>query len=103
MESEIDHRSKAYSGIAPDGFKVGAKCLVFSSARKKDVSDKLQSGWRGPFIIGKKLSDISYQVKADPDIENPPRPPKGIISLSRMKLVRKCKTVNETTERIEDN
>ena len=57
---DIDHRSRAYSGIAPEGFKVSAKCMVFTPARKKNVSDKLTSGWSGPFIISKKLSEILY-------------------------------------------
>lgn len=86
-KNDIDHRSRAYSGIAPDEFKVGAKCLIFTPSRKKNVSDKLTSGWSGPFIISKKLSEILYKVKADPDSENASKPPRGIISLSRMKLV----------------
>ena len=86
-KNDIDRRSRAYSGIAPDEFKVGAKCLIFTPSRKKNVSDKLTSGWSGPFIISKKLSEILYKVKADPDSENASKSPRGIISLSRMKLV----------------
>ena len=86
MKNNIDHRSRAYSGIAPEEFKVGTKCLIFTPLRKKNVSDKLTSGWSGPFIISKKLSEILYKVKADPSSENASRPPRGIISLSRMKL-----------------
>ena len=86
-KNDIDHRSRAYSGISPEEFKVGAKCLIFTPSRKKNVSDKLTSGWSGPFIISKKLSEILYKVKADPNSENASKPPRGIISLSRMKLV----------------
>ena len=86
-KNDIDRRSRAYSGIAPDEFKVGAKCLIFTPSRKKNVSDKLTSGWSGPFIISKKLSEILYKVKADPGSKNASKPPRGIISLSRMKLV----------------
>ena len=85
-KNDIDHRSRAYSGIAPEEFKVGTKCLIFTPSRKKNVSDKLTSGWSGPFIISKKLSEILYKVKADPSSENASKPPRGIISLSRMKL-----------------
>ena len=69
-KNDIDHRSRAYSGIAPDGFKVGAKCLVFTPSRKKNVSDKLSSGWMGPFIITKKLSEVLYKVKTDSENGN---------------------------------
>ena len=86
-KNDIDHRSRAYSGIAPDDFKVGAKCLVFTPSRRKNVSDKLVSGYKGPYIISEKISDILYRVKADPSFPNNPKPPKGIIGLSRMKLV----------------
>ena len=93
-KNDIDHRSRAYSGIAPDEFKVGAKCLIFTPSRKKNVSDKLTSGWSGPFIISKKLSEILYKVKADPGSKNASKPPRGIISLSRMKLVHDSHTSN---------
>ena len=33
-KNDIDHRSRAYSGIAPEGFEVGAKCMVFTTAKK---------------------------------------------------------------------
>ena len=88
-KNDIDHRSRAYSGIAPEGFKVGAKCMIFTPARRKNVSDKLTSGWTGPFVISKKLSEILYKVRTDPDNGSATKSPKGIISLSRMKLVGK--------------
>ena len=52
------------------------------------MSDKLQMGYRGPFIISEKLSDILYKVKADTSHPNPPKPPGGIISPSRMKIMK---------------
>ena len=97
-KNDIDSRSRDYSGIAPEKFKVGAKCLVFTPSRKKNISDKLTSGWSGPYIISKKLSEILYKVKADPNNENASKPPKGIISLSRMKLAAKdCHTSDESS------
>ena len=39
--------------------------MVFTPARKKNVSDKLTSGWSGPFIISKKLSEILYKAKLE--------------------------------------
>ena len=85
-KNDIDHRSRAYTGIAPEEFKVGAKCLVFTPQRSKHTSDKLQSAWKGPYIISEKLSDILYRVKADPNNIVRQRPPKGIVTLSRLKL-----------------
>ena len=86
-KKDIDHRSRAYSAIAPDEFKIGAKVLVFTPSRKKFVSDKLVSAWKGPFLISKKLSDIMYKVKEDPENIKAGRPPKGVIGLSRLKIV----------------
>merc|ERR1712015_111218 len=77
-KSDTHHRSRAYSGIAPDGFKVGAKCLVFTPQRSKNTSDKLQSGWKGPYIISEKLREILYKVQADPNNTDRQRQPKGI-------------------------
>ena len=93
-KNDIDHRSRAYSGIATEGFKVRAKCLVFTPSRKKNVSDKLSSGWMGPFIKTKKLSEALYKVKTDSENgdKNGPKLPRGIISLSRMKLIGKNET-----------
>ena len=66
--------------------------MVFTPERKKDVSDKLTRGWSGPFIISKKLSEILYKVRTDSDNESATKSPKGIISLSRMKLVGRDET-----------
>ena len=77
------------------GFKVGAKCMVFVPARKKNVSDKLSSGWSGPFIISKKLSETLYKVRAGPDNGSATKPLKRIISLSRMRLVERDDTTSE--------
>ena len=44
-KNNIDHRSRAYSGIDPEEVKDGAKCMVFTPARRKNVSDKLTSDW----------------------------------------------------------
>ena len=85
-KNDIDHRSRAYTGIAPERFKVGAKCLVFTPQRSKHTSDKLQSAWKGPYIISEKLSDILYKVTADPNNAVKQKPPKGIVTLSRLKL-----------------
>lgn len=57
-ENAIDRRLRGHSGIAPEEFKVAAKCMVFTSSRKKNVSDELTSGWLGPFIISKTVSEI---------------------------------------------
>ena len=86
-KADIDHRSRSYSGIEPDEFKVGARVLVFTPSRKKGTSDKLTSAWTGPFLLADKYSPILYRLKQDPSNMEAGRPPKGIVALSRLKLV----------------
>ena len=84
---DFEHKTRAYSGIAPDEFKPGVRVLVFTPSRTKSTSDKLQSPWTGPFRISKKVSDILYELQRDgPDSSLGRKAPVGIISLSRLKL-----------------
>ncbi|KAL3853042.1 hypothetical protein ACJMK2_016626 [Sinanodonta woodiana] len=44
-------------------FKPGDSVWVYTPQRKPGLSSKLQSWWKGPFQVVKRLSDVTYRVK----------------------------------------
>jgi len=64
-------RQKVYhdEDTAPRFFKVGDWVLYY---HKPSSRQTLDSGWRGPYVVVKKLSAVDYLIQKDPPLE-PPR------------------------------
>ena len=54
-----DHHSKPL----PKAIKVGDHVWYYCPVRKKGISPKLQTEWKGPYVVNEKLSDILFRIK----------------------------------------
>ena len=44
-------------------FRTGQAVWVYEPARKVGICTKLTSPWKGPYIVEKKIDDVTYRVK----------------------------------------
>ena len=47
-------------------FNIGDRVWLFTPKRKKGVSPKLQRNWDGPFVILKKVNDVTFRIQKSP-------------------------------------
>lgn len=64
LKQSSNYRKKHYDLKASKrSFKVGQPVWLYEPGRKVGVCTKLTSPWKGPYIIEKKIDDVTYRVK----------------------------------------
>ena len=48
------------------GYKRGDPVWLYNPTKKSGISPKLQIYWEGPFVIIKRLSDVTYRIQQGP-------------------------------------
>jgi hypothetical protein len=61
-------------------FKKGQSVWIYEPTRKIGVCSKFASKWKGPFIVEKKIDDVSYRVKRNT------RQPSSVYHVDRLAL-----------------
>lgn len=82
LQNAIARSSHAYGGSNPDPLQPGDVVWLYTPALK---ARKLQSGWTGPWIIQKKISDVLFQIKTGEGWDRPKTATVGVDRLKRYK------------------
>ena len=67
LRQSARHQKRTYDRkVHGQGLEEGQFVWLFNNARKKGRSPKLEFRWDGPFLVVKKLSDVTYRVQRKP-------------------------------------
>ena len=66
IKKNIDYRIKEYAPTHKVNYEIGSHALVFNPMRKSGESGKLKRGWSLPFVVIRKLNDVSYELESLP-------------------------------------
>ncbi|CAC5415372.1 unnamed protein product [Mytilus coruscus] len=61
--AHLQNKLKENHAFARKALKKGGSCFDFGPNKEKGVCSKLTPKWKGPFIIEKRIDDVTYRVK----------------------------------------